>query len=301
MAPLLGSSYAEYQKDFGKRVYFLKAGWDTVKNGFISDSPGAFTIPLGSLYETIKYNWDAGMEALKQKHGDNVTRPSRTPNQISIKSPVINKIFEAVLTPLRKILTDLFARQKPDFVFLVGGMGSNHYIRETLEKFCEDNYKIPLFCPQDAGTSIVRGAVRFGLDSQAFGSRKARTNYGLELHNSSDPSNNFFSILIKKGSNLKDLAVKTKQDPLGPYTPLTLDQTSVRFSIWESDDADVNFVTDPRCVLVAEMCADVNMTAQTIDDRAFQIVLSMDGPAISGEVSQINYPDIKHQIKWSSR
>jgi len=180
-------------------------------------------------------------------------------------------------------------------------MGSNHYIRDTLEKFCEDSFKIPLFCPPDAGTSIVRGAVRFGLDSQAFGSRKARTNYGLQLYNRSDPSNSKFSLLIRKGSNLKELAAKTKKEPLGPYTPVTIEQTTVKISIWESDDEDVKYVNDPRCVLVAKMSVDVNMSVPTIEERAFQIVLSMDGPVISGEVSDVNKPDMKWQIKWSSR
>jgi len=241
------------------------------------------------------------MVALKTKHGDNVTRSARSPNQISIKSPVINKIFEMVLTPLKRILTDLFNRQKPDFVFLAGGMGSNQYIRDTLEKFCEDSFKLPLFCPQDAGTSIVRGAVRFGLDSQAFGSRKARTNYGLAVYNEDDPSNSLFSLLIGKGSNLKELATKTKKEPLGPYTPVTIEQASCNFAIWESDDENVKYVTDTRCVLVSEMSVDVNMSAPTIEERGFQIVLSMDGPVISGEVSAIDKPDVKWQIKWSSR
>lgn len=230
------------------------------------------------------------------KYKDKITKNRRA---IMIPARLLAELFDSVLNPLTELLVEVNNKHKFDFAFLVGGLGSNDYIRSRLEKFLQEKYPyVTLFQPYDAGLAIVRGAVRFGIDSSAFGARVARTNYGISLYNKADTSKHIFSELVKKNDNLQALQKKTTKEPLGPYTPVTENQSTIRFAIYESNN-NVKYVEDEGSMFVASIIVDVDMSVP-FKERKFTITLSMDGPVISGKVTQVSNQKT-YGLKWSSR
>jgi hypothetical protein len=225
---------------------------------------------------------------------------------IVIPPALLEQIFTVVLDPLKAHLDQKLktANPLPKFAFLVGGMGSNKYVKTQLELWCSNGHGIYLYTTPDASLAIVRGAVRFGLDSTCFG-RKARTHYCLELYNEADPKNPLLEYIVKKDSVLSELARKSQKTPFGPYSPVEESQTAVCFSLYETADDDLKYSTDPRCILVGSITIDVSHTDSAgnhvpLADRDYYVTLSMDGTVITGTVKN-GVTDETKELKWSSR
>jgi len=219
------------------------------------------------------------------------------PTKIDLSPVFLTVLFESVLNPLQNHLSQLInsLKEKPKFAFIVGGMGSSPFIQSKLKEFLQ-NHKTCLIIPPEPSLAIVQGAVRFGLDSQSFGSRKARTNYGMMFWNKEDEQNPIFTQYIKKGELLQNLE---NQKPLGPFSPVSPNQTEVSISWHETDSEDVKYTTDPRCIEVASIVMPMDMKVP-FEQREVYVKLSMSGTVISGIVKNAT-SNKEIELKWSSR
>jgi len=299
-------AWAKYTANAVARLRFLGDDFEPVKCRFspqCADQVVKLTNLLGAC--GISINEVAGVDAVNASlPSEQHVRYSARAGGLLMPAALMRHLFEASLAPLRAHLETLFAeRGSVDRMFVVGGLGANAYVIDCLQQFAtahgiqEGQFIAPA---RTASLAIVAGATRFGYDGNAFGLRIARTNYGIRVYNRADPSRPKFDRLIKKGSNLRDVAKATKAKPLGPYSPLTADQTSIMFSLYETDADDVEYVDDPRCAFISEGSLPVTMTVP-FDERKFMVSFSMDSNVIEGHVVSLANAEHSLQMKWSSR
>jgi len=229
--------------------------------------------------------------------------------KIRIPPDVIASLFSPILNPLthhlEKVITSAHTKKiQISQIFLVGGACQNEHLKNTLSSKIQNilnkvGSDAKVICPPAPGNAIVFGAARFGFDSSPFRLRKARTNYGVDTYNRENPSKPFFSKLISKNEDLAELSKRTKENPLGPFGPVTQTQTEIRFSLYESDEPEVKHI-DRSCAFITETVLPVN-TSIPFENRQYSVSLSMDGPCLKGIVIPINNPEEAQELKWSSR
>merc|ERR1712130_834223 len=211
---------------------------------------------------------------------------------------VLCEMFTPILDPLKRCLSDLIKANAYDFAFLVGGLGSNTFVQDQLKSFFDVARRgMKFFSPSEAGMAIVRGAVRFGFDSSAFGSRKARVNYGIGCWNPENHSEPLFDLLIAKNANLMDVQRKSAADPF-EYYPVNADQRQVSLLLYECDIVP-SYISDPKCMFITSIVVDFDME-QPFDSRAITIAISMSDTVIKGIVRQSSN-GTEWPLKWSSR
>jgi len=215
-----------------------------------------------------------------------------------ISAAILRNFFEDCLKNLLPLLKNLCRKTNFDYAFLVGGMGSNLYISHVIQDALTEFRIKRFFKPAEPGLAIVRGAVRFGLDSSAFGIRKARTNYGIKLYNRNNPDKPRYEKLINKDEDLKELAKRTIANPLGPYVPVQQTQKNINFAIYESDN-ECAYIDDPGCYFVADISVEVDLSV-AFSLREYVISFSLDGPVIQGTVTRCSDKQ-KSKLTWSSR
>lgn len=297
---LTPAAWENYQADTeGIRTIFYLETLNSIKNALRGErSEATKRIQLGD-FEIKK---DA-LELLRNEFRDRPDvqriRMVQKNSVLVVPEPLLCLFFDDVLNPLRTTLRRMLEERDYDIAFLVGGLGSNEYIFKQLQVFLDDvSPNTKLFTPPEAGLAIVRGAVRFGFDSSAFGSRKSRTNYGISVYNRSDPSESLFSLLIAKDADLRQVEENTKNQPLGPYSPVTAEQQTIAIQLYECDEVP-EYISHDKCMFIASIHIDIDMSVP-FESRKFDIAISMNGTVIEGLVRQQS--DGKQwPLKWSSR
>ena len=95
----------------------------------------------------------------------------------------------------------------------------------------------------------------------------------------------------------------SKKKPFGPYSPVTEDQTAVRFAFFETDEEEGS-KNMPKC-LSSEHCTFVAKTHIKVDtslpfeEREYWVHVSLSGPTISAFVIK---PDgSEEELSWQTR
>jgi len=226
-----------------------------------------------------------------------VTTNTKAKSLLTLTPTFVKQLFANVLDPLKNHLSEIIPAlpETPNFAILVGGMGANKYVKSELESYLEGlvpGRPIKLIQPSDAGLAIVQGAIRFAYNPTVFGVRRARTNYGLATCKAEEPGKLLFTRIIAKGTPLNS------KQTLGPYLPANDKQSVVVVSIYEADTDTVKYVTDPECILVAELNVDVNMSLP-FKNRGFTIELTLEGTVISGVVKPKDGGEVT-VLRWTS-
>ncbi|OLL25235.1 Heat shock protein 12A [Neolecta irregularis DAH-3] len=97
---------------------------------------------------------------------------------VSVFDPVINKVIDLIENQIAK------SNRTIEIIFLVGGFGSNGYLRSRIQGMYPD---ISVQQPSDAWSAVVRGAVIHGLCEKIVTTRKVRQSYGVSCNCHWDP------------------------------------------------------------------------------------------------------------------
>jgi hypothetical protein len=218
----------------------------------------------------------------------------------------VEQLFEEVLRPTLQHLgeMDLFSPRKGiETALLVGGFGSNTYIKKGIQRFLEERSKIPVLTPDFASLAIVKGAALFGLDEGTFGMRTARATYGINTHNHQDSSRPLFSPIVYRTEQLKEVEDRTRETPLGPYCPVTETQSAVTFQIYETDALEDDpempvYTSDSTATFIAAITLPVDRSLP-FHDRQYFIKLSLSGPTL---IASMQSPDGSWtDLEWETR
>lgn len=188
-------------------------------------------------------------------------------DKLRIKASTFDSFFTPTCRRVVKHVQNLLQSSKAEgveFILMVGGFSESPVLQDAIKDAFSPKYRVVI--PQEAGLTVLRGAVLFGNDPEVIACRIAQRTYGIattslfdsKIHkaskkitvNGEDRCSNLFSRHVMIG----DEAEKT-------YTPIKADQTSMRISLYKSNNDDTMYVDDPGCEYLGGF--DVPMTDTT--------------------------------------
>eukprot|EP01087_Luapelamoeba_hula_P007979 TRINITY_DN1976_c0_g1_i1.p1 TRINITY_DN1976_c0_g1~~TRINITY_DN1976_c0_g1_i1.p1 ORF type:complete len:648 (-),score=114.40 TRINITY_DN1976_c0_g1_i1:258-2147(-) len=303
LQPVLGATlFSKFINNDAVRRRFLYDHFNSVIAGYQPEDGANHILPLVELLVDLQDDGSklaANVAAYNgQTSADNQIVYNAMRKTLRVPSKVVGSWFLPIVNPVRRHLDTLTAKHGDvKLAFLVGGMGGNQYTYE-LPKVHLGQRGIALYQPPDTGLAIVKGATRFGRDESAFGGRISRTNYGLQVHNQSNPKEDKFSLLIPKGEKLIEFSARSKREPLGPYSPVTETQTQVAFKLYESDTLPT-YTSEPSCSFIASVVVDVDMSVP-FSKRKYTVSINMAGTVMEGYFTDTASGQT-FRIQWSSR
>ncbi|CAG8435939.1 8607_t:CDS:2 [Ambispora gerdemannii] len=176
----------------------------------------------------------------------------------SMFDPVVEKIIRLVRNQL-----NASGEQKCSAIFMVGGFAENPYLVSRVKKtFSRDVHVIAV--PQKPITTILKGAVQYGLNKKIVKSRRLTWTYGIEVYvlwkKGVDPKKRkLFNGHIQKFDALAKRGTEASPDQkfCGIYVPFHAIQTSVRFRVLATKKLDARFCDEPGMEEIG--CMTVNL------------------------------------------
>ena len=224
--------------------------------------------PVGRSSLNVQMSWSMGSKFAELTGGQSIEQTiKRTGVKLGVDfingSLILNKsavkrLFEPVTSQIIKIVEDLMSVRKLhplSYFFLVGGFGESAYLQHNMNEHFAG--RVAVLTPSEAQMSVIKGAVLFGHNPGEIRSRVARKTYGVATNMDFDPDIHDEKHLrviegVRKCSNLfrsfirKDEEVEVGFERSLSFTPVTRNQTSMRFSFYCADfrPAPVQYVTD---------------------------------------------------------
>ncbi|XP_062593076.1 heat shock 70 kDa protein 12A-like [Saccostrea cucullata] len=219
---------------------------------------------LKGMISSSKYNGEIRLESDK-------LRISRSTFDGFFK-PTCDKVVDHV----RELLGSQRARGV-DFILMVGGFSESQVLQDAIKgAFCS-NYRVII--PQEAGLAVLKGAVLFGKNPTIIDCRIAQRTYGIassttfnpEIHreakkfrvNGVDKCDGLFSRHVKKNDELKLNVAQAEKT----YTPLKSNQTSMRISLYKSENDNPMYIDDPGCKYLGSYDVDMQDTTGGLDRK----------------------------------
>ena len=176
---------------------------------------------------------------------------------LCLEPKVMKQLFDPVLDQVVTHLSNLFAKQELSdvkYVFLVGGFADSPLLQERITDHFGHSYRIMV--PQNASLAVVQGAVMFGQKPDVFESRMMTASYGICVHrlflDGLHPECK--KVMIDGVARCKDVFFKfVKVNEIVKvgeirrfqgFSPLRGDQKQVKIDFYQSERADVEYVTD---------------------------------------------------------
>ncbi|XP_062619948.1 heat shock 70 kDa protein 12A-like [Saccostrea cucullata] len=162
-----------------------------------------------------------------------------------------------------------------DFILMVGGFSESPVLQDAVKSaFCS---KYRVIVPQEAGLTVLRGAVLFGKDPSTIDCRIAQRTYGIattrkfdpKIHkeskkfqvNEEDTCKDLFSRHVKKDDELILNVAQAEKT----YTPLKADQKSMLISLYKSENDNPMYIDDPGCTFLGSYDVDMHDTTGGLD------------------------------------
>lgn len=213
-------------------------------------------------------------------------------DKLRIKPSTFDSFFTPTCRRVVKHVQNLLQSSKAEgveFILMVGGFSESPVLQDAIKDAFSPQYRVVI--PQEAGLTVLRGAVLFGNDPEVIACRIAQRTYGIattslfdsKIHkaskkitvNGEDRCSNLFSRHVKIGDELYLNVAQAEKT----YTPIKADQTSMRISLYKSNNDDTMYIDDPGCDYLGGF--DVPMTDTTGGlDREVKVRLLFGGTEI---------------------
>ena len=170
---------------------------------------------------------------------------------------IMRKLFDPVLDNVVTHLSNLFAKQElseVEMLFLVGGFADSLLLQERIKKQFSNSYRIMV--PPNASLAVVQGAVMFGRKPEVFESRIMSSSYGIRIHrlflDGLHPESKKEVIngvprckdIFFKFVEVNEIVREGERRRFTGFSPLKGAEKEVRVDFYQSERADVEFVTD---------------------------------------------------------
>uniref|UniRef100_K1PQR6 Heat shock 70 kDa protein 12A n=1 Tax=Magallana gigas TaxID=29159 RepID=K1PQR6_MAGGI len=195
-------------------------------------------------------------------------------DKLIIKPSTFDSFFKPTCQKVVKHVENLLQSSKAEgveFMLMVGGFSESTVLQKAVKDAFSPKYRVVI--PQEAGLAVLSGAVLFGNDPSVIQCRIAQRTYGIastsnfnsRIHKESkkinvngiDKCNDLFSRHVKIDDELYLHVAQAEKT----YTPIKADQTSMRISLYKSNNDDTMYVDDQECVYLGGF--DVPMTDTT--------------------------------------
>lgn len=267
--------------------------WLVLMNDFEGKKQGYRVLDNKMTNVRLPYSAQAWTKKVKnsalRRYGKNEIR-FRTCEFIVLSSNVMKMLFKPVLDSIKGHLKTVLKRPQLSNVrtmLLVGGFGDCVLLQEELRKEFSE-YRV--LAPQDAATSILKGAVMFGKNPAKITKRVVSTTYGadcsrpfkkeihLEEHrflaDGHEMCRNVFCCFVKENENAR-LGESVKK----MYNPLFANDTVLTFGFYIADNPETMYVTEKGVRRVGTVTVESPDTSQGLN-RDIEVTMHFGGTEI---------------------
>lgn len=227
-----------------------------------------FKLParLTEMYEELSHK---SAESAVKENVEFKGKISWTAGKLRVDSAIVRSWFDESCNQTVKHVKELFKHKSSkdiNTILLVGGFSESPMMQSAMKNNFPDKR---LIVPEEAGLTVLRGAVLFGHNPITVVSRVAKCSYGIRVYrdfkDGVHPNNkrvevgkrvkckDVFARHVEKGQQLVVGDVQSNQR----YTPLEADQVSLVFDVYTSTEEDPQYVTDVGCTYVGELEVEV--------------------------------------------
>ncbi|KAL3858893.1 hypothetical protein ACJMK2_009142 [Sinanodonta woodiana] len=149
-------------------------------------------------------------------------------------------------------------------ILLVGGMSESLFVQDIIRSRFHGKNGVRVITPEEAGLSVLRGAVIFGRSPDVIETRVLRYTYGVYITPEFDPEVHPEEKKIIKAGNFHcrdvfgvfirvNTPVEIGHSVTKCYSTIAPFQSAIRLQIFSSSDPEPKFTTDPGCLKVGEL------------------------------------------------
>lgn len=195
-------------------------------------------------------------EALSKSKYANKIHWNRSKLQIPVD--IFTKLFYQTIDGIVEHIEDIYkepSMDNIDTILMVGGFSECELVHQEIKNRFSDKKVI---VPDDAGLSVLKGAVIYGHSPMAISARVARRTYGIqswpEFREGIHPS--YKKVIVKGVPRCRDVFFKYveigQQIEVGHrisqvFMALTSNEDFLECAVYTSTDPDPTFVDDPSC------------------------------------------------------
>jgi len=199
-----------------------------------------------------------------------------TNNYIEVPREVMKNIILKNIKLIIKHIKDLFKNFKNieiDMIILTGGFSNCKILVDEINKNFK-NYPHRILSKPE--TSVMNGAVLYGIDQNKIVSRKAPKTIGISSYTNYEPGTEckekiivnskiyceYFDIFKRKGEDINNNEYIIKS-----YTPFYSSQTSFRFVLYYSTSSNPIYIDEGNVEKIAEFSLEMKETDKNLEER----------------------------------
>ncbi|OWF37208.1 heat shock 70 kDa protein 12A-like [Mizuhopecten yessoensis] len=215
-------------------------------------------------------------------------------DKLRVDASEAKKLFETACEAIVEHVERIFEQEDAagtSIILMVGGFSESPMLRHAVRERFGSRKRIII--PQDAGLSVLKGAVLFGFDTRVISTRVMKHTYGIQVaekFRQGDPESqksvvkgivycdDKFSNHVARGQSVNIGEATEYHD----YVPLTDEQTQLAFKVFTSEGAEPKYCETENCTYIGKMLVDLPMNfPQT--DRGVSVRLRFGGTELSVE------------------
>ncbi|ESN95006.1 hypothetical protein HELRODRAFT_102816 [Helobdella robusta] len=231
-------------------------------------TPLNVALPFSFIEYYKKFKGSQVETAIKKHGGKDITWSSQ--GMLRLNPEVMRWLFAPTLDKIKQSIGDVLNNQSVRgirYIFLVGGFAESGLLQFELKK--DFGHLLKIIIPQDVSTTILKGAVCFGLDPTVVSVRKCRLTYGVGVLNRFVPGvHPEANVVVKDGVRwcrdvLDKFVVVDQPVALGDtvvrsYAPAKIGQRTCVVHIYCTERPDALLVSDQGVRRCGTLCLDLS-------------------------------------------
>ncbi|XP_076100918.1 heat shock 70 kDa protein 12A-like [Mytilus galloprovincialis] len=270
MVKILGAPMINLLKQEDPSAYLdLLREFETVKRKIEPTTSGKvnFTIPCATINALCEKHQNESLLSMIQASpfADQITLRG---DKLRVDADVMKTLFEKTINNIIKLVKDILRKssaQDVPLLLLVGGFAECPLIQSAMGKeFSEKR----IIIPEEAGISVLKGAVLFGHKPDYIASRVMQFSYGTDISKTFDPDRhseshkkvvngkercrNIFSVIIGKDRSVP-IGTKIRKS----YNTIHKNQKWMTINIYASNKKNPSYVDEEDCHLIGKAGIDI--------------------------------------------
>ena len=214
---------------------------------------------------------------------------------------VRTRIYDKVLNSIGELLEELLASTEKQpgangqkgvgYVFVVGNFANSKFLETRLRSICA-KHRVQMVLPVRPGNAIALGAVLYGLDPSVIKSRLAPCSYFISFATEYDEEVHVgreivtFAgqdhVMMLRPYLLKGQVIESGLEKRDNFHPLNDNTTTVSISMYQSDQTDSQYPTDPTVFKAASIRLDLGVDSSEMgaSQRRIDVVMTFGSASI---------------------
>lgn len=207
--------------------------------------------------------------------------------QANIAQGLFKESCDKIVDHVQSIFRDKSVKEIKT-ILLIGGYAESPMLQESMRKRFGH---LKIITPQEAGLSVLKGAVVFGHEPDAISTRVCKYTYGVDIYETFDPKihpaekktvkngqdrcKDVFSTHVSVG---QEIHIGESQDSR-EYEVVTPDQTAIDLVLYASPIKNPKYVTDIGCQRLGKFTMELPDTTKGLD-RGVKVHMTFSGTEI---------------------